>query len=203
MTDKLRNTRLKPLYTVRDVIEIYIPMAVFAIMFITFILQIFFRYVLRQPLQWAYEVTVSCYLWMVMLGACYAQRDRAHVTFTMVCDKVQVKTRAVMMFLGNSLMLVAFTYSFLPSYELVRFMSRQKTAVFRIGLDFVYMPYIPFLMIIIIYLIRDMITQFRVFTNIASEDEIMAFDKATKVEFEVSYAPNQLLEMIDHQEDQP
>ena len=203
MTDKLPGIRLKPAYTIRDIIEIYIPMTAFIIMFITFILQIFFRYVLRQPLQWAYEVTVSCYLWMVMLGACYAQRDRAHVTFTMVGDKVSVKTRAFMMFLGNTLMVVAFSYSFLPTLEFVQFMSRQKTAAFRIGLDLVYLPYIPFLIIIIIYLLRDMITQFRVFTNIASEAEIIAFDKATKVEFETSDAPNQILEIVADQEDKP
>ena len=37
----------------RDVVEIYIPVTSFVIMFLVFILQIFCRYVLRQPLQWA------------------------------------------------------------------------------------------------------------------------------------------------------
>lgn len=53
----------------RDLVELYIPAASFVIMFLVFILQIFFRYIVRQPLQWAYEVTVSCSLWLVILGS--------------------------------------------------------------------------------------------------------------------------------------
>ncbi len=86
----------------RDIVEIYIPVASFVIMFLVFILQIFCRYVLRQPLQWAYEVTVSCYLWTVVLGACLAQRSHSHVVFTLIYDKLGVKGKAITSFLGNA-----------------------------------------------------------------------------------------------------
>jgi TRAP-type C4-dicarboxylate transport system permease small subunit len=174
----------RPLSFLRDVIEIHIPSLAFVMMFVTFILQIFFRYVLRQPLQWAYEVTVTCYLWLVLLGACYAQRDHKHVVFTMLCDKLSVRPRALMMFLGNLLMLIAFAYAFLPSVEFVFFMGRQETAVFKIGLDVVYFAYIPFMIIMMVYMVRDMIAQFRVFSGIAGAEEVHAFDEATLEDYE-------------------
>lgn len=176
----------RPAFWLREAVEVYIPSLAFIVMFTVFILQIFFRYVLRQPLQWAYEVTVTCYIWLVLLGACYAQRDRKHVVFTMVCDKLSVKPRSVLMFLGNLLMLIAFVYAFVPSVEFLIFMGRQKTSVFKIGLDLVYFAYLPFMVIMIVYILRDLIAEFRIFSGIAGADEVQAFDRASRDDFQSS-----------------
>lgn len=181
----------------RDVVELYIPALAFTVMFLTFVLQIFSRYVLRQPLQWAYEVTVSCYLWLVLLGACYAQRERRHVSFTMLCDRMAVRPRAVTMFLGNLLMTVAFVYAFVPSVEFVFFMKRQETSSLKISLDLVYFAYIPFMIIMTVYFVRDMIAQFRVFTGIAGREETEAFDRATGEQFDTQAAETEnILEKV-------
>ncbi len=182
--DKLRAGSLgRTFFVLRDIVELYIPVLAFSVMFLTFVLQIFSRYVLRQPLQWAYEVTVSCYLWLVLLGACYAQRERKHVSFTMLCDRMRVKPRAVTMFLGNLLMTVAFVYAFVPSMDFVFFMKRQETSSLKLSLDLVYFAYIPFMIIMIVYFVRDMIAQFRVFSGIAGKEETEAFDRATGEQF--------------------
>lgn len=158
-----------------DIVEVYIPIACFVIMFLVFVAQIFFRYVLRAPLDWAYEVTVSCYLWLVMLGACLAQRERSHVTFTLITDKMPLRWRAFCTFLGSALIAFAFIWSFVPSCNFISFAARQKTSVFKIGLNIVYAPYIPFCILTIIYMLRDMILDFKVFTNLASEEEIKRY----------------------------
>jgi TRAP-type C4-dicarboxylate transport system permease small subunit len=168
----------------RETVEVYLPMLAFSIMFVVFILQIFFRYVLRQPLQWAYEVTVSCYLWLVLLGACYAQRERKHVSFNMLTNKLSSRRRAAVMFLGNLLMLVAFAYAFFPSVDFIIFMNRQRTSVFKVGLDLVYFAYIPFMLIMMVYFIRDMIPQGKIVLGLASEEEILDFDRISRDDFE-------------------
>ena len=71
---------------VRDCVEKYIPSIALAALFIIFCYQVFMRYVLRQPQAWAGEVEQSCFLWLVLLGACYAQRMKAHVTFTLLAS---------------------------------------------------------------------------------------------------------------------
>ena len=150
----------------RDCVEIYIPVAALLIMFVTFVFQIFSRYVLNAPVPWAYEVTVMCYLWMVILGACYAYRDRSHVTFTLFYDQFGIKAQAVIAFLGNLLMLIAFAYMFFPSCDMIlNQMSKQVTSVFKIGLNIVYFPFIPFMIIIMCYIVSDMFTEFMVFTG--------------------------------------
>ncbi len=80
---------------VRDCVEKYIPSIALAALFIIFCYQVFMRYVLRQPQAWAGEVEQSCFLWLVLLGACYAQRMKAHVTFTLLYDKLSIKGKAV------------------------------------------------------------------------------------------------------------
>ena len=144
----------------RNCVELYIPIASFLIMFSVFVIQIVARYVFNSPVQWAYEVTVMGYLWMVVLGACYAYRDRSHVTFTLIYDKLPVKGKAVCAFLGNLLMAVAFAVMFMPACKMIGQMKIQVTSVLKIGLNIVYSPFIVFMIIILIYIISDMILEF-------------------------------------------
>ena len=163
----------KAFKVLRDIVELYIPIAALLIMFVTFVFQIFSRYVLRSPVTWAYEVTVMCYLWMVVLGACYAYRDRSHVQFTLFYDQFGPKAKAVIAFLGNLLMLIAFVYMFPSSCSMILDqMSKQVTSVFKIGLNIVYLPFIPFMIIIALYIISDMYTEFMVFTGLGGEEAV-------------------------------
>lgn len=181
-------TLLKMRDVLRNIVELYIPIASFAIMFLVFIAQIFCRYILRMPLAWAYEVTVSCYLWLVILGACYAQRHHSHVTFTLITDIMPLRLQAFAIFLGNLLIGVTFAWSFIPSVNFVQFMQAQTTAVFKIGLNFVYCPYIAFLAIHILYMLHDVILDFKVFTGLASEDEIALYKRENMNEVEHALA---------------
>ena len=186
---------LKTRDILRDIVEIYIPVASFVIMFVIFIAQIFSRYILRAPLAWAYEVTVSCYLWLVVLGACYAQRNRSHVTFTLLTDKLPMRVQAAFIGLGSLLIAVAFIWSFVPSVEFVGFMKAQKTSVLRIGLNIVYAPYIPFLVFNILYMLSDIILDFKVAFGIAKPDEIEKYRKLNMNEVELAIESSKDLEL--------
>lgn len=166
----------------RNCVELYIPIAAFLIMFSVFVIQIVARYVFNSPVQWAYEVTVMGYLWMVVLGACYAYRDRSHVTFTLVYDKLPVKGKAICGFLGNLLMAIAFVAMFLPSCKMIGQMKIQVTSVFKIGLNIVYFPFIPFMIIILCYILYDMWLEVMVFTGIGGEAAVKKMLDETKNE---------------------
>lgn len=166
----------------RNCVELYIPIASFLIMFSVFVIQIVARYVFNSPVQWAYEVTVMGYLWMVVLGACYAYRDRSHVTFTLIYDKLPVKGKAVCAFLGNLLMAVAFAVMFMPVCKMIGQMKIQVTSVLKIGLNIVYSPFIVFMIIILIYIISDMILEFMVMTGIGGEAAVKKMLDETKNE---------------------
>ena len=172
----------KLLEFIRNFVEVYIPVLSFVIMFVVFVIQIAARYVFNNPLPWAYEITVTCYLWTVVLSACYAERSRSHVTFTLVYDALGIKAKAVCAFLGNLIIAVAFAVSIVPSIKFVSFMKMQETSVFHIGLNIVYAPYILFLIFILIYTLSDMYNQFMVFTGLGGQAAVDKMLNNTKNE---------------------
>lgn len=167
---------------IQDIVELYVPLMAFVVMFCTFVIQIIARYLFNNPVQWAYEVTVMGYLWMVILGACYAYRSRSHVTFTLFYDGLPVKGKAICAFLGNLLMAVAYIAMFVPSCEMISKMAMQKTSVFKIGLNIVYLPFIPFMVLILIYILSDMWLEIQVITGIGGEAAVKKMLDETKNE---------------------
>lgn len=135
---------------VRDCVEKYIPSIALAALFIIFCYQVFMRYVLRQPQAWAGEVEQSCFLWLVLLGACYAQRMKAHVTFTLLYDKLSIKGKAVVAMLGD--IIIAFTAfcNILPSLHYVLGLAarHQVTTILKWPKTIVYFPYVVMIAIL-------------------------------------------------------
>ena len=132
-----------------DIFEIYIPAAAFSIMFLAFIVNIFFRYFLNNPLTWPYEVTIFGFIWTALLGACLAQRARAHVVFGLIYDKLKPKGQLVSRLLSNSIVAVGFLIAFIPTYNYVQFMAFQKSTVLKIPFNIVFFPYVIFSIIVI------------------------------------------------------
>lgn len=151
------NTLKRVFYILRDVIEIYVPLMAFAVMFLTFILQIVARYVFKYPLTWAYEITVIGFSWSVIFGACYAMRSRSHVKFTLIYDMLTGKKAAVLRMLGNLIILVAFIALFVPSIEYVKFMDFQSTSVFKIKLSWIFSAFIYFVISMVGYTLSEIV----------------------------------------------
>ena len=59
----------------------FIAATMLAALFITFLLQIFSRYVLLTPFGWTLELCLILWLWIVFFGCSFIVRDRDHVTF--------------------------------------------------------------------------------------------------------------------------
>ena len=142
---------------VRDCVEQYIPIIAFVVLFSVFCFQVFMRYVVKNPQSWTAEVEQSCFLWLVMLGACYAQRVRGHVTFTLLYDNLGVKGKAVSAMLGNLLITFTTLITFLPSLNYVwGLMERQQvTSLLKWPKTVVFFPYVVFLAIILVYAVQE------------------------------------------------
>src|SRR3954468_16169282 len=65
-----------------------VAVALIALMFVSFLLQIIFRYVLNRPLGWTEEVTVLCWVWVVLWGASFILSDAEEVRFDIVYNAV-------------------------------------------------------------------------------------------------------------------
>src|SRR5205085_10632525 len=80
---------LRPLRLLTDNVAV----ALIATMFVSFLLQIFFRYVLNRPLGWTEEVTVLCWVWVVLWGASFVVADAEEVRFDIVFNAVPQRAR--------------------------------------------------------------------------------------------------------------
>jgi TRAP-type C4-dicarboxylate transport system permease small subunit len=123
-------------------------------------LEIFYRYFL-VPLTWTLEFTLIAFVWVTLLGACFAQRDSSHVMFTMIYDKVKPRTQIWMRIVGNTLVFIAFSISLYPTYRYINFMSFKKSDVLKIPMNIAFSPYIVFLIIMIGRLGFDIVTDFK------------------------------------------
>ena len=141
----------------RNCVELYIPAVAFVVLFVVFVFQVFMRYVVRQPQAWTTEVEQMCFLWLVMLGACYCQRMKGHVTFTLLYDNLGVKGKALTAMLGNILITFTCLITFLPSLNYVwgQLERQQMTTLLKIPKTVVFLPYVVFLAFILVYAVME------------------------------------------------
>ena len=131
----------------------------------TFVIQIFFRYFLNNPLTWPYEVTVFGFIWTALFGALYAKRKNSHVKFTLLYDHMSPGKQLIIRLTGNLLLLISFIMGFYPAYDYIMFLAYQKSTVLFIPYNIAYFPYLVFMAGIIIRLILDIIADVRIINH--------------------------------------
>jgi TRAP-type C4-dicarboxylate transport system permease small subunit len=97
-----------------DVIEIYLPIGVFIAMFIVFLINIFTRYVLKNPQNWTFEFSVNSFVIVGLLGACLAYRLEDHVVFDLLYTHRTPRGKALMR-IASYLLVIVFLVIALPS----------------------------------------------------------------------------------------
>ena len=72
--------------------------AMLALMFFSFLLQIFFRYVLNWPTGWTNELSAILWIWIVLWGAAFVLTEQEEMRFDLIYASVGPRTRGVMFF---------------------------------------------------------------------------------------------------------
>lgn len=120
-----------------------------AVMFVAFIAQIVFRYLLNLPTGWTSELTVICWLWLILWGAAFVVRERDEIRFDLVYGAVRPSVRRWMAALGALALIVLYLWSLPAVWDYVTFMKVQQTAYLHIRYDFLYAIYIVFVIAIV------------------------------------------------------
>lgn len=139
----------KALKFLLDIVEVYLPMATFAALFVAFILQIASRYVFRHPLVWPYELSQFGYLWTITLGACYASRDDSHIVFSIAYEAASPKVRKIYDIVNYSLTIAFFCLPIPATVKFYQFYMTRYSAVFNFPLGIIYFGFVPFVLITI------------------------------------------------------
>ena len=126
-----------------------VAVAMLTVMFLSFMLQIFFRYVMRDPLGWTQEVCLTMWLWLVFWSSAFLLKDREHISFDILYLAVSSRVRRIFALVSAIALAAGFLAALPASYDYVDFMSIRRTSSLRIQLDIVFSVYIIFAVAVI------------------------------------------------------
>jgi C4-dicarboxylate transporter DctQ subunit len=127
-----------------------VAVALFIAMFGAFLLQVFTRYVLNNPLGWTVEVCLATWLWVVFWSAAFLIREPQHVTFNIFYHAAPAPVRRVFALLSAGALLIAFAISLAPTWDFVSFMKIDKTPVVGLRFDYLFVIYVIFILAVIV-----------------------------------------------------
>ncbi len=123
----------------------YVAVGLLTAMFLSFLLQIFSRYVLVNPLGWTLEACLVTWLWLVFWSCAFVVRERDHVTFNLFYVAMPTPLRRVLALLASAALVAAFLVSLPATVDYVAFMKIESTSLLRIRFDFLFAIYPIFL----------------------------------------------------------
>ncbi|NCB97085.1 MAG: TRAP transporter small permease [Bacteroidia bacterium] len=135
-----------------------IPNISFTIIFLTFMLTIVSRYILRTPISWSYEISILAYMWTMFFGVGKAMKRGEHVVFSLVYDKVSPKMQRLFLILTDTLLILLLGLAFIPSIHSL-LGKRMITGVLKMPYTIVFAPCIYMFAEIIIRSCYDLYIQ--------------------------------------------
>jgi TRAP-type C4-dicarboxylate transport system permease small subunit len=124
--------------------------AMLATMFVAFLLQIAFRYLVGLPIGWTHELSAILWVWLVLWGAAFVISEREEIRFDIIYGAVGSGPRRVMCII-TALALIALYLVSLPAViDYVTFMKVQRTAYLKIRFDLLFSIYIVFAVAVVI-----------------------------------------------------
>lgn len=128
----------------------HITAALLLSMFIVFIMQIVFRYVLGWPVLWTVEWVTIAWLWGILFSFAFVIRTGDMIRLDILYNAVPRGWRRGMDVIGGLTVAAIFAYTLPHAWDYVTFMGREVTAAFRWRFDFVFAIYIPFHIAVIV-----------------------------------------------------
>ncbi len=132
-----------------------------AAIFVLFILQIFTRYVIRQPLGWTLEACLIAWLWLVFWSAAFTLRHDDHVRFTVLAESARPGLKRIFVILTALCLIATFGFSLPATADFIGFMAIEKTSLLKIPFDYVFSIYLIFALAVIVRCLWQIVGAFR------------------------------------------
>ncbi|MFZ2650902.1 MAG: TRAP transporter small permease subunit [Burkholderiaceae bacterium] len=115
-----------------------------AVMFVAFILQIVFRYLLNFPTGWSTELTIIAWLYLVLWGSAFVLTEKEEIRFDLIYSSVGKRARIGMAIAFALAVVVLYAAALPASYAYVSFMAVEKSSYLKIPLNWLYSIYLVF-----------------------------------------------------------
>lgn len=127
-----------------------IAVILLAVVFVSFILQILFRYVLGWPVGWTLEVSTLAWMWLVLWGAAFVVTERDEIRFDILYGAVSERVRRSFALAGALALIALFAISLPAVVDYVTFMRVEHVSYIGVRLDYVFSVYIVFAVAVIV-----------------------------------------------------
>lgn len=127
-----------------------VTVILFMAMFAAFLLQVFTRYILNDPVAWTQEFVLIAYIWIVFWCAAFLLREREHITFDMFYLALPLAGRRVLAIVLTALTGTAFIAALPATIDYVSFMKIEKSPVIGLRFDVLYSIFVVFVIAVAI-----------------------------------------------------
>lgn len=121
-----------------------VSVALLSIMFAVFIIQVFFRYILNDPVGWSEEVIITAWLWVVLWGSAFVLRESEEIRFDILYSNVSENTRRILNAITGIVLIVAYVASLPAAYRYVSFMKVERSAYLHVPINWMYSVFVIF-----------------------------------------------------------
>lgn len=119
-------------------------------MFVSFLLQIVFRYFLNLPVGWTVEWVSIAWLWGILFGYGFVVRETDVIHLDVLYDAMPRLVRRVFDVITGLVVAGVFAWTLPATWDYVDFMKIERTAYMRWPFNFVFFVYIPFAIAVIV-----------------------------------------------------
>ncbi len=109
----------------------FVAATMLAAMFLTFLLQIFSRYVLLTPFGWTLELCLILWVWTVFFGCAFLVREKDHVTFDIFYLAAPRRVRQILAIVACASVLIGMGWALLPTWDYIDWMKIRKTTTVK------------------------------------------------------------------------
>ncbi|WP_176086429.1 TRAP transporter small permease subunit [Martelella sp. HB161492] len=121
-----------------------------ASLFVAFLLQIVFRYLLNLPVGWTVEWVTIAWLWGILFGYAFVIRETDIIRLDIIYSACPRGMRRAFDVISGGIIAAIFIYSLVPTWDYITFMSIERTAYLRIPFSYVFAIYMPFAFSVIV-----------------------------------------------------
>ncbi|MFA0442115.1 hypothetical protein BCU70_01750 [Vibrio sp. 10N.286.49.C2] len=154
---------LKLLNTIRFIIE-KTTMILFFIMVTSVIIQVGGRYIFNYSIAWTTELATFSQVWLVILGAGIAVKDKMHAGVDVLIAKLSCRSQVIISYIVLSLCLAFLLITLWGTQQLLVIGSIQTSPALGVSMKYVYMV----MPVGLSYIILELISSFIQKANITS-----------------------------------
>ncbi len=118
-------------------------------LFLSFLIQIVFRYLLNLPLGWTVEFVSIAWLWGILFGYAFVVREADVIRLDIIYAALPRGARRALDIITGTICAGIFIWSIPAVWGYVQFMAIEKTAYMKIPFDWVFAIYMPFMISVI------------------------------------------------------